>query len=301
MMKPVLRMPVALLLLIVATACVSSRSRDPEAAAHSAAERLLALRRPLVIAHRGYSQLAPENTLPAFRLARIAGADLIELDYRHTRDGVPLVIHDATVERTTDAVHRWKGANLRVDDRTAAELQTLDAGSWFDPPYPRTQLPTLAEALDQIQAGGVALVERKAGDAAAFAALLERKNLLNGLIVQSFDWQYLCDLHALAPAQILGALGPPEIEGRTPSAVEGRLSPAWIDAAKQCGARIVVWHRDVSRAAIAHAHRVGLEVWVYTIDDPAVAMRLLDLGVDGIITNDVAAAWRAIALHLTRK
>ena len=264
----------------------------------SNAEKLLALKRPLVIGHRGYSHLAPENTLPAFKLAKAAGADLVELDYYHTKDNKMIVVHDATLDRTTDATNRWGGAKVRVDSKTLAELQTLEAGNWFNPPYPKTHLPTLAESLDEIQSGGgVTLIERKEGDAASCVALLKDKGLINALIVQAFDWSYLSNFHALCPEQVLGALGPPKIKGRTLTEAEKKMSPAWIDEAKKCGARIVVWNKEVTRETVAYAHKQGLEVWIYTIDDPAVAAELLKLGVDGIITNNIAVTWRAVALY----
>ena len=264
----------------------------------SNAEKLLALKRPLVIGHRGYSHLAPENTMPAFKLAKAAGADLVELDYHHTKDNQMIVIHDATLDRTTDATNRWGGAKVRVDSKTLAELQTLEAGNWFTPPYPGTRLPTLAEAIDEIQnGGGVTLIERKEGDAGSCVALLKEKGLVNALIVQAFDWSYLSNFHSLCPEQVLGALGPPKFKGRTLTEAEKKMSPAWIDEAKKCGARIVVWNKEVTKETVAYAHKQGLEVWVYTIDDPAVATDLLNLGVDGIITNNLAVIWRAVALR----
>jgi glycerophosphoryl diester phosphodiesterase len=124
---------------------------DMSAKPLSPAEALIELSRPLVIAHRGYSQFAPENTLPAFQLGLRAGADLVELDYHHTKDGVPIVIHDADLDRTTDATNRWGGSKLNVTAYTAAELQALDAGTWFSPNFTGTKLPTLAEAVAHIQ------------------------------------------------------------------------------------------------------------------------------------------------------
>jgi glycerophosphoryl diester phosphodiesterase len=222
----------------------------------------------------------------------------VELDYHHTKDGQMIVIHDATLDRTTDATNRWGGAKVRVDSKTLAELQTLEAGNWFNPAYPKTHLPTLAESLDEIQSGGgVTLIERKEGDAASCVALLKEKGLVNALIVQAFDWSYLSNFHALCPELVLGALGPPKIKGRTLTEAEKKMSPAWVDEAKRCGARVVVWNREVTKDAIAYAHKQGLEVWVYTIDDPALATELLNLGVDGIITNNLAVIWRAVALH----
>jgi len=286
----------------VATGCCALTSllllpMNAQTPSLSAAERLLALKRPLVIAHRGYPQFAPENTLPAFQLAKTAGADLIELDYHHTKDGKMIVCHDGTVDRTTDATNRWGGSKIRIDARTLAELKQLDAGGWFHPPYPGTQLPTLEEALAEIQNGGVTLIERKAGDAATCVALLRERQLINALVVQSFDWDYLRDFHKLAPEQVLGALGPTKINGKSPSDEEKPLNRTWVDEARKCGARVVVWNNQVTKEAVAYAHRVGLKVWVYTINDPDEATRLLDLGVDGIITNNTSIIWRAVALR----
>src|SRR5437588_6106460 len=111
---------------------------------------LISSKRPLVIGHRGYCQLAPENTLSSFKLAMAAGADLVELDYHHTKDGQLIVIHDPDLDRTTDATNRWGCRRIRVETRTASELQNLDAGRWFDAKYAGTKLPLLTEALDTI-------------------------------------------------------------------------------------------------------------------------------------------------------
>src|SRR6185295_999564 len=145
-----------------------------------AALTFIAATRPLVIGHRGFCQLAPENTFPSFQLALDAGADLIELDYHHSKDGIPVVIHDATLDRTTDAIKRWGGKRIRVASKTALELQLLDAGAWFDPKFAGTKLPLLAEALDTIQAsGGITMIEHKSGDAASAIKLLRAKKLVN--------------------------------------------------------------------------------------------------------------------------
>lgn len=291
----------ALLIGILIAVAAQSVTFAADATMNLSAEKLLALKRPLVIAHRGYSHLAPENTLPAFRLAKAAGADLVELDYHHTKDGKLIVIHDATLDRTTDATNRWGGAKIRVDNKTLAEMQSLDAGSWFNPPYPNTKLPTLDESLDEIQNGNVTLIERKAGDAGKCVELLRERKLINSVIVQAFDWEYLSDFHKQAPEQVLGALGPPKIKGRTLTEAEKKMSPSWIDEAKKCGARVVVWNREVTKETVAYAHKIGLEVWIYTIDDPALATELLDLGVDGIITNNTSIIWRAVSLRQAGK
>ncbi|MSU59153.1 MAG: hypothetical protein EXS35_13470 [Pedosphaera sp.] len=264
----------------------------------SPAEKLLLASRPLVIGHRGYCQIAPENSLPSFKLAKTAGADLVELDYYHTQDGQLIVIHDDTLDRTTDAVAKWGGKQIRVDSKTLAELKTLDAGKWFDPQFTGTTLPTLNEALDLIQDGNVTLIERKAGDAAACVKLLSERKLINRVVVHAFDWQYLADFHRLEPKQVLSALGPLWArDGRKVTDTEKVLSPEWIELALKSGVRAMGWNNQVTKESVAYAHRKKLKVWIYTINDPAEADRLLDLGVDGIITNNTALMWRTLALR----
>src|SRR6266404_507890 len=85
--------------------------------------KLIASKRPLVIGHRGYCQFAPENTLPSFKLAMAAGADLVELDYYHSKDGQLIVIHDSELDRNTDATNHWPQKRIKVASITAAELQ----------------------------------------------------------------------------------------------------------------------------------------------------------------------------------
>ena len=260
---------------------------------------LLASQRPLVIGHRGFCQIAPENTLPSFQLAIAAGADLVELDYYPSKDGKLVVIHDHDLDRTTDATNRWKQTKIKVESKTAAELQSLDAGSWFEPRYAGTRLPLLAEALDTIQKGSVTLIERKAGAPADCIKLLRDKGLINHVVVQSFDWGYLHAFHEQEPAQMLGALGPPTqlSDGRKPSGMDKELSAAWLDELQKAGAKVAVWSQKVSKEAVAQAHQRGLKVWIYTINDPAKANELLDMGVDGIITNNTALIWKTIALR----
>ena len=267
----------------------------------SPALKLVAAKRPLVIGHRGYCQFAPENTLPSFKLALAAGADLVELDYFHSKDGQLVVIHDDELDRTTDATRKWSQKRIKVETRTAAEIQSLDAGSWFDPQFAGTRIPLLTEALDTIQKGSVTLIERKAGDPAACIKLLTSKDLINRVVVQSFDWEYLRAFHEQAPEQVLGALGPPSHlpDGTKPSGTPKPLSARWLDDLQKTGAKIAVWNDKVSKESVQLAHQRGLRVWVYTINDPELANRLLDMGVDGIITNNTSLIWRTIALRAT--
>lgn len=267
--------------------------------------RLVEARRPLVIGHRGYCQIAPENTLPSFQLAATAGADLVELDYHHSKDNELIVIHDADLDRTTDALSHWPGEQkIKVASRTAAEIKTLDAGAWFDPKFAGTKIPTLSEALETIQKGSVTLIERKAGEPAACIKLLQTRSLVNSVVVQAFDWHFLKEFHKELPEQVLGALGPPShssngdrIDTRKQEPADKQLSAKWLDDLGQTGAKVVVWSQQVSRESVTLAHQRGFKVWVYTINEPDLANRLLDIGVDGIITNNTSLIWRTIALR----
>ncbi|TVS19689.1 MAG: hypothetical protein EA424_07635 [Planctomycetaceae bacterium] len=228
----------------------------------------------LVIAHRGDSGAFPENTLPAFRSAVELGADLVELDYYHSADGVPFTFHDRTLNRTSDATAVLGQEKIPTDSLAWEQLQQLDAGAWFDPRFRGTPIPTLAEALDVIQQGSITLVERKAGDAATCVQLLREKDLLEHVVVQAFDWTYLADCHRLAPELILGALGSKD------------LSDDRLDEIQKAGARIVGWnHQDLQRAQIEAVQRRGMKIWAYTVNDVQRAQQLIADGIDGIITD----------------
>jgi glycerophosphoryl diester phosphodiesterase len=243
----------------------------------SPAAQLVAESRVLVIAHRGDSLIAPENTLPAFESAVRAGADLVELDYLHSSDGVPFVIHDYTLDRTTNAVELFGGAKIKASSKSLADLLKLDAGSWFSPKFKGTPLPTLEQSLDEIQKGSVTLIERKGGDAKTCIELLRKKGLIDKVVVQAFDWHYLEDCHHLAPELQLGALGNGELEAKQFAAI------------KRTGAAAIGWsYKDLDAQKIAAIHDAGYKAWGWTIDNPADAQRLVDAGLDGIITNDPA-------------
>ncbi|KKK67784.1 hypothetical protein LCGC14_2950600, partial [marine sediment metagenome] len=106
------------------------------------AQNRVASERVLVIAHRGDSKVAPENTLPAFASAVKVGSDLVELDYYHWSDGVPVVFHDRELDRTTNARRVWGGSEIKLDTKTLFDLRRLDAGSWFGANFAGTPIPT---------------------------------------------------------------------------------------------------------------------------------------------------------------
>jgi glycerophosphoryl diester phosphodiesterase len=241
------------------------------------AQQLIGSLRPLVIAHRGNSSVVPENTLAAFESAMDAGADLVELDYYHSADGVPVVIHDEILDRTTNAEDVLGQPRLVVGDFSFADLQRLDVGSWFDDKFAKERLPTLVQALDLIQSRSVTLIERKAGDPATLVKLLEEKNLLDRVVVQAFDWKFVAACRKLAPRLALGTLsGKP-------------ASDEQIRAAAATGADLIVWdHQKLGRQQIALIHQLGKKAWAYTIDDPKRASQLFAAGLDGLITNKPA-------------
>jgi glycerophosphoryl diester phosphodiesterase len=243
-----------------------------------------------VIAHRGDSQVAPENTLPSFTSAIAAGADLVELDYRQTSDGVPVVFHDDELDRCTDACRVWATSKILLDTKTVSELGELDAGAWFDPSFAGTRVPTLEAALDLIRDSRPTMVERKAGDATTCVRLLERLQAIDQVVLTAFDWQYLADCHRQVPALILGALGTKP------------LSPAHVAEAMAAGARMLGWNdADVTRGHIDLVHRSGLKAWVWTVDDPLRAEQLIAWGIDGLISNRPALIRAVVARQASPK
>lgn len=242
------------------------------------AGRLVASKRVLIIAHRGNSKHAPENTLPAFHSAVKVGADLVELDYFTTQDGHAVAFHDKDLDRTTDAVRRLKRKGVKVSDLSLDELRRLDAGSWFDSRFTGARIPTLTESIDVIQKGGTTLIEHKHGTAEACVKLLREEDALQDVIVQSFDWKYVTEIRRCAPSVVTAAVGGKE------------FSSAKLDQIGKTGAAVVGWdHREIGRTDIAAIHARGLKIWLYTVNDPRRAWRLIDQGVDGLITDDPAA------------
>jgi glycerophosphoryl diester phosphodiesterase len=240
---------------------------------HSAHE-LIASRKMLVIAHRGDSHRFPENTLPALAAAASLGVDLVELDYRHSSEGIPVVFHDETLDRVTDAVAAWGRHNIPLEATSLKELHELDAGSWFAPRFAGTSIPTLSDACDVIRIASIPLIERKSGDPETCVRLLRRKNLLDCAVVQAFDWEYLRECRRLAPQLALCALG------------DFDLTKAALEEMAGTGASVVGWdERRTNREAIAAAHDRGFKIWTWTADDPVRIRQLMSDKIDGIITN----------------
>ena len=231
-----------------------------------------------VIAHRGASADAPENTLPAVDQAADV-ADFVEVDVQMTRDRQLVVIHDTTLRRTTDVRTRFPHrAPWSVGDFTLAELRTLDAGSWFDARYAGALVPTLQEVLDVLRGRAGLLLEAKApalypGMAEAVAGEIDRSDAdATRVVVQSFDWDFMRRLNRLAPDVPTGLLG-------------GRALRRRLAEPSTWAAQVNRNHLRVTAAFVELVHSYGMLTWPYTVDDPRRMRSLIELGVDGIITN----------------
>jgi glycerophosphoryl diester phosphodiesterase len=239
---------------------------------------LLKQPRPLLLAHRGNSSAAPENTMPAFLSALAVGVDLIEFDVQAAADGTLIVIHDDTLERTTDSRSVWHEERSPLAARTPAELSQLDAGSWYSPSFAGTRLSTLDQALATLLPQAALMIERKSGTAATLIETLARHRANEHVTVLAFEWPFVAECHAESPDLILGALG------------EGDLTVERCQQATSIGASIVGWEAArLTAASIAEAHRLGLKVWAWTVDSFAQAEQLLAAGLDGVITNRPAS------------
>ncbi|MFC8600340.1 glycerophosphodiester phosphodiesterase [Isoptericola sp. NPDC057191] len=239
-----------------------------------------------VIAHRGASADAPQNTLAAFDAAADAGARMIEIDVHLSADGVPMVIHDGTVDATTDG-----SGEVRV--YTVSELQSFDAGSWFAPEFAGQRIPTLAEVLDLVAArpGLDVLCEYKgawtAADVAVTMRVVTDAGLEDRLVVQGFDPTTVAALRDVAPHV------PRSLLVEHPRVDLADLLDDLGAAAVSPGAALLA--DDTSLVPAAHA--AGRLVYGWTANDEETWEHLLTAGVDGIITDRPAPLreWLAAA------
>jgi glycerophosphoryl diester phosphodiesterase len=214
-----------------------------------------------VYAHRGASIEFPENTLAAFRRALELGVEGIELDVRLSADGVPMVIHDTTVGRTTNGTGT-------VAEMTLAELQALDAGTG-------ERIPTLAEVLDLVGNRVHVDIEIKA-DTAGEAVLNELRGRDVRWLVSSFKWDVLRYVRSRdADAELW-----PLTNGASDDA---------IAVAHEIDARaLAISHRGMDADIAAYLKEQGLDFWVWTVNDPTLAATLVEWGAIGICTDDPA-------------
>ncbi|WP_311706436.1 glycerophosphodiester phosphodiesterase [Streptomyces litchfieldiae] len=241
---------------------------------------------PDVIAHRGSSGMAPENTAAAINLAIRQDADFVEIDVQRTRDGRLVNFHDCTMERTTNVEEVFPGRDsYRVSDFTWAELRQLDAGSWFHEKYAGERLITVEDVISRVDGRTGLLAELSPcahyeGLAEDFAETLEdrprylRRALAAGeLGVQSFQLDDATDFHTLLPEVPIGFL-----DADRPTDDELRTLSTWAD---QVNPQFTV----TDQALVDRVHELGMSINVWTVNEPGAMRRMAGLGVDGIITD----------------
>ncbi|GLU47728.1 glycerophosphodiester phosphodiesterase [Nocardiopsis ansamitocini] len=239
----------------------------------------------IVVAHRGASAYAPENTLAALREAHRRGAHMAELDVRQTADGEFVVMHDPTLRRTTNVAEVYPNRrSWRVADFTLAEIRRLDAGSWFGPEFAGEQVPTFLEALAVLERAGLgALVELKVrrrdpATADRLAALIGADPYWHGhgeagrLILQSFEWTTLKRLARRLP------------DVRT--AVLGKTYGSFgLRRVARYAHQVNPHHLRVSAPYVRHVHEHGLTMFSWTVNSHSAIRRAIRDGVDGIISD----------------
>jgi len=231
--------------------------------------------RPLNLGHRGARGLAPENTLAGMKVAMQVGADGVEFDVQRTSDGHLVVFHD-------DDLKRICGVGGRVVTSTLAQLRELDAGRHFGPQFFGELIPTLDELIEALPASAFLNIEAKRfrfrsdGLEAGIVQAIQRHNLLSRCIVSSFNPVLLWRMGRIDRAIPLGLLyAPDEPVG---------LNRGW----PRYGLRLAAlhpYHEQVTAKLMQQARSRGQQINTWTVNEPAEMRRLIDLGVDGIITD----------------
>lgn len=244
----------------------------------------------MIIAHRGASGVAPENTAASIEAAIDGGADVVEIDVQRTRDGRLVNFHDCTLDRTTDiAVRRPGESGLSVSDLDLVELQRLDVGSWLDPAHDAARIVTLQDVLAQTRGRVGLLVEispcpQYVGTGLAdqiVTELLEEPGYVDETLeqdqlwVQSFNPDDGRRVRELLPTVPIGLL---TRERPTPDEI---ADAGWAD-------QINPPCETVDAALVETVHQAGLTLNCWTVNEVADADRLINLGVDGLITDHPA-------------
>ncbi|MFC7017861.1 glycerophosphodiester phosphodiesterase [Streptomyces viridiviolaceus] len=240
-----------------------------------------------VIAHRGSSGMAPENTAAAIDLAVDQRADFVEIDVQRTKDGKLVNFHDCTMERTTDVEEVFPNRpSYRVSDFTWAELRRLDAGSWFHDNFAGERLITVDDVISHIRNTDTGLLAEISpcghyvGIATDFAQNLtgkpryvQRALAREQLAVQSFQVDDAQEFHALMPDVPIGFL-----DADRPTEQELVQLSQWAD-------QVNPQHTVTDQALVDRVHELGMDINVWTVDEPGAMRRMAGLGVDGIITD----------------
>jgi glycerophosphoryl diester phosphodiesterase len=247
--------------------------------------------KPLIIAHRGASALAPENTLAAFQKAMEDGADGIEFDVQLAGDRVPVVIHDEKLKR----LGRCKGY---VSNYTSSELQSLDVGSWFNEKNPGKSngkfsletVPTLRRLLEFLSGyKGLLYLEIKCREeetdsiSEAVCRMIRQSDLLPQIIVKSFNLEVICQTRRLLPEVRTAALFAPKILDVLQK--KKRL----LKKAQECEADEISIHYSLATGKfIRRAEKKNLPVTIWTVDNKVWVRRAVNLGINAVITNNPA-------------
>jgi glycerophosphoryl diester phosphodiesterase len=240
---------------------------------------------PMVVAHRGASRYAPENTLAAFRLAADQGAQAIELDAKLCSGGEVVVIHDPTVDRTTNGRGAVAGLSL-------ARLKSLDAGSFFHPSFSGEPIPTLEEVFAAVGSRLLINVEltnyATPGDALVpkTVDLVRAFGLEERVLFSSFSPLNLFNARRLLPRVPCALLALPGRKGWwARSLILHGIAPQAVNP----------YFSDVSPGFVVRQHQAGRKVFVWTVNDPLDIKRMVAAGVDGLITDDPPAAFALAA------
>lgn len=230
---------------------------------------------PTIIAHRGASKEAPENTLRSITRAIEIGADYIELDVHLTKDHIPVIIHDASTRRTAP-----KFKERYVEETELLELQSVDVGSWFSPGSSHERIPTLKEVLAFDLKKSALMIEIKKGRLPArliATAVVNELQHMDGNVskkhfIGSFDPEIIKEVKKhTSNYQLMGI-----IENL-------QLLDSFIKMDLSC---IAFWHQIVSKKVVEQLHNRGIQVWSFTVDDLDLSNKIIEMGIDGIITND---------------
>ena len=230
--------------------------------------------RTRVIAHRGFSGAAPENTLAAIRAAIEIGADMAEIDVTLTSDEEIVVIHDETLDRTTDGSGEVFGFTL-------AEIRQLDAGSWFDPRFAGERVPTLDEVLTEVDGRILLNVEIKSeavarGVVAKVAAAIREHGMIEQVVVSSFSPEALQQMHQAAPEIHTAVLYNTKFhQGQDAVEIVTDLDASVFNIKRQ----------RLSRKMLRRCREHGIPVGLYTVNKPRRLRRLVDKGIDAIFTD----------------
>ncbi|MDO8752667.1 MAG: glycerophosphodiester phosphodiesterase family protein [Anaerolineales bacterium] len=239
---------------------------------------------PIILAHRGDLAHAPENTLPSFSQAIQKGADGVELDAKLTRDGRVIVIHDSTINRTTNG--KGKVASLALE-----EIRKLDAGKWFNEKFAGTKVPLLEEVFETVSRDKLINIELtnystpRDGLIEKVCELIKHHNNQSQVIFSSFFASNLKKAAALIPEVPRGLLARPGLIG------------LWARSFGFMFGDYQALHPHISstsREQMQRAHRLKRRVHVWTANTPAEVNQLKEWGADGIITDDPETALRAL-------